>query len=139
MIAFEKDLMHILEQTVSSHDVGKEPEAFYHGFMIGMTASLYGRSDYETKSNRESGYGRYDYMIISRNLDKPTILFEFKKVSLPESKLEESKVILNKSAKEALKQIDANAYLAEAKQRGIKNILKIGISFSGKRFGIAYN
>ena len=36
------------------------------------------------------------------------------------------------------KQIDANAYLAEATQRGIKNIIKIGISFSGKRFGIAY-
>lgn len=138
MILFEKDLMHILEQTVSSHDVGKEPEAFYHGFMIGMTASLYGRSDYETKSNRESGYGRCDYMILSHNLDKPTILFEFKKVSLPESKLKESKVILNKSAKEALKQIGTHTYLSEAKQRGIKNILKIGISFSGKRFGIAY-
>lgn len=138
MIAFERDLTHILEQTVSSHDVGKEPEAFYHGFMIGMTASLYGRSHYETKSNRESGYGRYDYMILSRNLDKPTILFEFKKVSLPESKLEESRGILNKSAKEALNQIDTHAYLAEVKQRGIKNILKIGIAFSGKRFGIAY-
>ena len=138
MIAFERDLTHILEQTVSSHDVGKEPESFYHGFMIGMTASLYGRSDYETKSNRESGYGRYDYLILSRNLDKPTILFEFKKVSLTEGKLIDAKTILNKSAQEALTQINTQAYLAEVKQRGIKNILKIGISFSGKRFGIAH-
>lgn len=138
MVAFERDLTHILEQTVSSHDVGKEPESFYHGFMIGMTASLYGRSDYETKSNRESGYGRYDYLILSRNLDKPTILFEFKKVSLPEGKLLDAKTILNKSAQEALTQINTKAYLAEVKQRGIKNILKIGISFSGKRFGLAY-
>jgi PD-(D/E)XK nuclease superfamily len=138
MTAFEMDLTSILEQTVSSHDMSKEPENFYHGLMIGLTASLYARNDYETKSNRESGYGRYDYMILSRNLDKPTILFEFKKVSLPENKLKESKVILDKSAQEALKQIDTRAYLAEVKQRGIKNILKIGISFSGKRFGIAY-
>ena len=138
MIEFERDLTHILEQTVSSHDVGREPESFYHGFMIGMTASLYGRPDYETKSNRESGYGRYDYLILSTNLDKPTILFEFKKVNLPEGKLNEAKTILNKSAIEALTQINTQAYLAEVKQRGIKNILKIGIAFNGKRFGIAY-
>ena len=138
MKAFERDLTHIMEQTISSHDVGKEPESFYHGLMIGLTASLYGRNDYETKSNRESGYGRYDYMILSHDLNKPTILFEFKKVSLPDNKLKEWRVILDKSAQEALKQIDTHAYLAEIKQRGIENILKIGISFSGKRFCIAY-
>lgn len=138
MAAFERDLTHILEQTISSHDAGKEPESFYHGFMIGMTASLYGRRDYETKSNRESGYGCYDYMILSRNVDKLTILFEFKKVSLPEGKLSSASTILNKSAQEALTQINTKAYLAEVKQRGIKNILKIGIAFSGKRFGLAY-
>ena len=103
-----------------------------------MTASLYGRNNYETKSNRESGYGRYDYMILSRNPAKPSILFEFKKVILSENKLLESKTILNKSAQEALIQINTHAYAAEIKQRGIKNILKIGIAFSGKRFGIAY-
>jgi len=37
-----------------------------------------------------------------------------------------------------LNQINAHGYLAEIKQRGIKNILKIGISFSGKQFGLAY-
>jgi Predicted AAA-ATPase/PD-(D/E)XK nuclease superfamily len=138
MAAFDRSLKHILEQTISSHDVSKAPESFYHGLMIGLTASLYGRSDYETKSNRESGYGRYDYMILSRDLNKPTILFEFKKIILPESKLEEANVLLNKSAQEALKQIDTRAYLAEVKQRGIKNILKISISFSGKRFSMVY-
>ena len=138
MTAFERDLTHILEQTVSSHDVGRESESFYHGLMIGLTASLYGRDGYETKSNRESGYGRYDYMILAHDIDKLTILFEFKKVSIPEGKIKEAKTILNKSAHNALKQINSQAYLAEAEQRGIKNILKIGISFSGKRLGIAH-
>ena len=106
-----------------------------------MTAGLYGRNGYETKSNRESGYGRYDYMILSRDLNKPTILFEFKKVDLSEDKENKSsdvKTILNKSAIDALHQINIKKYSAELQQRGIKNILKIGIAFSGKRFGMVY-
>jgi hypothetical protein len=138
MVAFERDLAYVLEQTVSVHDVGREPEAFYHGFMIGMTASLYSRPNYETKSNRESGYGRYDYMILSRDVNKPTILFEFKRVDLSENKSSDAKTILHQSAQEALNQINTQSYLSELQQRGIKHILKIGIAFSGKRFGMVY-
>lgn len=78
IVAFEHDLKIILEQTISYHDVGKEAEVFYHGFILGITASLAGRSSYEIRSNRESSYGRYDYIIISHTPEKPTILFEFK-------------------------------------------------------------
>ncbi len=44
--AFETGLQHIFEQTVSVHDVAKQPEAFYHGLIIGLTASLYGHPNY---------------------------------------------------------------------------------------------
>lgn len=47
-------------------------------------------------------------------------------------------MILKKAAEEALTQIETGEYLAEAKQRGIKNILKIGIAFSGKYFSMSY-
>lgn len=134
MTAFESDLKHILEQTVSYHDVGQESEVFYHGFMLGITASLYGRPGYEIRSNRESGYGRYDYMILANNVDKPTIVFEFKIM-----KQSQTVAALKTSAKRALDQIETQAYFAEAQQRNIKNILKIGIAFSGKRFAIAYS
>lgn len=140
MQEFSKGLSQIMEQTVSVHDVAREPEAFYHGLMIGLTASLYGHPNYETRSNRESGNGRYDYLIISRDNKKFTILLELKKLELPASKKssEEITSLLDKAAQAALEQIDHQHYLAEVKQRGIMNILKIGIAFSGKRFGIAY-
>lgn len=140
MQEFSKGLNQIMEQTVSVHDVAREPEAFYHGLMIGLTASLYGHPNYETRSNRESGNGRYDYLIISRDEKKLTLLLELKKTDLPENKRnsDEIKTILENAAQAALEQIEQRSYIAEAKQRGITNILKIGIAFSGKRFGIAY-
>ena len=39
----------------------QEPERFYHGFVLGLIAQLYGR--YNVTSNRESGFGRYDVML----------------------------------------------------------------------------
>lgn len=141
MEEFQKGLRHIMEHIVSVHDVGKkEPESFYHGFMIGLTASLAGDKHYETRSNRESGYGRYDYLILARDPNKLSILLEFKQISLPTSKKEgeEHQNILDKAAEEALLQIDQQAYFTEFKQRNLTNILKIGLAFSGKRFRIAY-
>ena len=54
--------------TFSSFDAGKhpsgktQPERFYHGFVLGLLVDL--KERYEVKSNRESGYGRYDVMLI---------------------------------------------------------------------------
>ena len=82
--AFEADFRHLVEDTFSVHDTAKDPEAFYHGFMVGATASLYHNKNYEIKSNRESGYGRYDYLIFSHDITKPTILMEIKRVKRTE-------------------------------------------------------
>ena len=84
LTAFEADFRHLVEETFSVHDTSKDPEVFYHGFMVGATASLYHNKNYEIKSNRESGYGRYDYMIFSHDLSKPTILIEIKRVKATE-------------------------------------------------------
>ena len=54
--------------TFSYFDTGKrpseisEPEKFYHGFVLGLIVEL--SDKYEVKSNRESGFGRYDVMIV---------------------------------------------------------------------------
>lgn len=140
MDAFEAGLSHILERTISVHDTALSPEMFYHGLMIGLTASLYGDPNYDVQSNRESGYGRYDFMIFSHNPEKLTLLFEFKKTDVPKNKQnrEISFSILKKAAEAALIQIDQQAYFVEAKKRGAKRLLKIGIAFSGKQFGLAY-
>ena len=141
MEEFQKGLRHIMEHIVSVHDVGKkEPESFYHGLMIGLTASLAGDKKYETRSNRESGYGRYDYLILARDPHKLSILLEFKQITSPTGKKETADIqaVLDKAAQEALQQIDTQVYFAELKQRGLTNILKIGLAFSGKRFGMAH-
>jgi len=139
MLEFENRLKQMLEQIISVHDLSFAPESFYHGLMLGLTASVCGRKGYELKSNRESGYGRYDYLILSHLKNKPTILFEFKKINISKKKsTKEIKNLLEKSAKEALEQIDSLSYLAEAQSQGATNILKIGLAFSGKRFALVH-
>jgi len=129
---FEKGLQQLMDHTVSVHDVAREPEAFYQGLMIGLTASLANHKDYELKSNRESGQGRYDYLILARDPEKLSILLEFKKVSSA------TEGALQKAAQGALEQIEDREYVAELQQRGLSKVLKIGIAFSGKRFALAY-
>ena len=80
---------------------------------------------YEIISNNESGYGRYDLAMIPIKSNEKAYLMEFKI-----SKTEKSMTL---KAEEALKQIDEKKYDMRLKARGIKNILKIGIAFYGKK------
>ncbi|MBS0186399.1 MAG: AAA family ATPase, partial [Proteobacteria bacterium] len=74
MEKFSAGLKELIDHTVSVHDTGRSPEAFYHGLMIGLTASLHASPLYEIRSNRESGSGRYDYAIIAREPQTLSIL-----------------------------------------------------------------
>jgi len=131
--AFERGLRQIMEEIVSSHDMSRDPEVFYHGLMIGLTASLYQDKNYEIQSNRESGYGRYDYLILSRDPSKPTILLEFKRVETMKD-IELLTARLEQAAHEALEQIRTGRYFAMAEKGDRKNIIKLGLAFCGKRF-----
>lgn len=135
MEAFTQDFQQIVEDTFSVHDTARDPEAFYHGFMVGVTANLYYHPNYEIKSNRESGYGRYDYMIYSHDASKPTILLEIKRVRRPDT--QDPALIdklLTEAATQAMAQIHQQKYLTEARQRGRTNLLAIALAFCGKRF-----
>jgi hypothetical protein len=137
LLAFESDFWNLVEDTFSVHDTSKDPEAFYHGFMVGATASLYHNKNYEIKSNRESGYGRYDYLIFSHDMTKPTIIIEIKRVKRTEKISDDAlDKMLTQAAQQALAQIKQQNYLSEAHQRGRTNILKIGLAFCGKHFQI---
>jgi len=138
---FREQLKELMEETISHHDVTKKSEAFYHGLMIGLTASFGAdKKNYEFKSNRESGYGRYDYLIMPVDPNHFTILLEFKKVVkddfTEETEFKDVSVQLEKAALDAITQIHTQGYLAEVKQRGRKNIILIGLSFLGKHFCI---
>lgn len=123
---FEKIFTSLLLKTTSFHD---SPESFYHGFMLGITTLLI--DSYIIKSNRESGYGRFDLSIVPREKDKPAVIMEFKKA--------DSKKDLDEKAREALLQIEEKQYETDIYDLGINKIYKYGISFIGKEFSISRN
>jgi hypothetical protein len=116
-----------MQQIVSVHDVAKQPEAFYHGLMLGLTASL-DPKQYELKSNKESDQGRYDIVIIPKDTTQRAIILELKSAK--------SRWRLERAAEAALVQIKLQNYASEITQRGIHNITNIGIAFKGKEFRV---
>lgn len=106
------------------------PERFYHGFVLGLIADQ--TDQYEICSNRESGFGRYDVMMIPRkpgNRRCPAIIMEFK---VHNSKKEET---LEETVDYALDQIEAMNYDAQLFARGFerKEIRHYGFAFEGKK------
>ena len=125
---YEEKLQEILLTSVSYNDTKKGNEAFYHGLIMGM--GLYLEGDYITKSNIESGLGRYDFSVEPKNKNKRAFIMEFKSTDSVE-KLEEV-------SKEALEQIENKKYDISLKQNGIKEITYIGIAFCGKQIKMSY-
>ena len=119
--------------TFSSFDTGRrpsgktQPERFYYGFVLGLLADL--RERYQIRSNRESGYGRYDVMLMPLNQQDKAIVIEFK-VHEPD---EESS--LQDTVQSALDQIKEKNYDAELLAQGISadRICHYGFAFEGKK------
>ena len=118
--------------TFSSFDVGKhfsqrsQPERFYHGFVLGLLVEV--RDLYEIRSNRESGYGRYDVMLIPKTKKNDGIILEFKVKESEEKTLEET-------VQMALAQIESKKYDAELLELGVskEHIRHYGFAFEGKK------
>ena len=119
--------------TFSSFDTGKkpseksQPERFYHGFVLGLLVEL--RDRYQIRSNRESGYGRYDVMLTPVTEVDDAIVIEFK-VHEPDE--EET---LKDTVRGALEQITEKNYDAELLAQGIPadRIRHYGFAFEGKK------
>ncbi|WP_032882565.1 PD-(D/E)XK nuclease domain-containing protein, partial [Fusobacterium nucleatum] len=120
---YEENLQEVLLTSVSYNDTRRGNEAFYHGLIMGM--GLYLEGEYITKSNIESGLGRYDFVIEPKNKSKRAYIMEFKSTDSVD-KLEEV-------SKEALKQIEDKKYDVSLKQNGVKDITYMSIAFCGKQ------
>ena len=125
---YEERLQEILLTSVSYNDTKKGNEAFYHGLIMGM--GLYLEGEYITKSNIESGLGRYDFVIEPKNKTKRAYIMEFKATDSVEN--------LEEISKEALRQIEDKKYDISLKQNGVKDITYLGIAFCGKQIKISY-
>jgi hypothetical protein len=104
---------------------GPEPERFYHGLVVGLLAGL--GSSYEVRSNRESGFGRCDVMVLPRAAGQPGVVIELKRVETEVGETPE------KALSAALAQIDERDYAAELRERGAAPIHRMAAVFDGKR------
>ena len=123
---FEKNLQKILLNSTSYQDTKNED--FYHGLILGMT--LYLDSQYYVTSNKESGLGRYDVTIEPKNKNNKGYILEFKVTKNEED--------LEKEAKQAIEQIISKKYDVSLKERGIKDIIILGVAFCGKLVKVTY-
>ena len=119
----EKVLCRILGKSISIRDtfVSKDlRENFYHGFLLGLLQSYP-----EVYSNRESGNGFSDIMIVDDDSDTAAIL------ELKYSDKDTLKAMEN-SCREALDQIKRMKYDENPRLRVVDRIRKYGISFNRK-------
>ena len=133
---YDKDAAKIKEalntfmmKTISYYDNLKEN--YYHGLMLGLLAI--GESNYDIRSNRESGLGRYDIQLIPKKSALPGIIIEVKAAD------KDAGVELSKLAQTALKQIEEKKYDTELCAQGINDIIKYGVAFKGKTVEIVTN
>ncbi len=119
--------------TFSSFDSGNkpseqtEPERFYHGFVLGMVVNM--ADTYIVRSNRESGYGRYDVMLEPVDKSGKAFIFEFKVLDP-----DEDEETLEDTLAAAHRQIAEKKYETELVSRGFapEKIRKYGFAFRGR-------
>jgi hypothetical protein len=101
------------------------PEQVYHVFVVSLLLGLQPR--YSVRSNRESGSGRYDVMILPRTPGQPGVVLELK------VRNRRKRETVKGAMKAALRQIRERDYAAELRACGASPIHEIGIVFDGKQ------
>lgn len=123
---FGKLLQDMVLAMLSYHDMaGDKPERVYHAFVLGLLTNMTNR--YQIRSNRESGYGRYDVLMIPHQPNEPGFIFEFKKIDKPDEKN------AKEAMQSALEQIQNQQYALELQEHGVKKIWGIGVVVEGKQ------
>lgn len=134
MEQFELILSSYILESSSYFDFNRHAqEQIFHVFILGLIVGL--KERYMIHSNKESGYGRYDVMLmpLSDYADKfDGIIMEFKV-----AKSSKESVMIER-AKAAIEQIKAKKYMDQFKANNTKRVLAIGISFCGKNVKVCH-
>lgn len=121
-----KSLEDVVINAISFYDISRKYENPYQALLGGF---LYALDDYYIMDpNMESGYGRADIILIPRNKSWAGYILELKRSNTND---------IEKEAERAFNQIEDKKYEALLKKNGVKDIVKIGIVFDGKK-AIAY-
>jgi len=134
IIKFETGFKQIIGDTFSYYDTAKNNEYVYHSYILGLLAII--GDDYIIKSNKESGEGRYDIMLIPHDKSSNGVVIEIKQIEKQKDNENNEDFVkrINQTIKIALSQIDKNMYYKELIDNKIEpeNIIKIPIVFAGK-------
>jgi len=135
LVNFEKGFKEIIGDVetwhaTSLHTKG-DAENIYQSYVLGLLAII--GDDYIIKSNRESGEGRYDIMLIPHDKSKVGVVIEIKQIKRNKNETDNKfyERIDNKII-EAINQIKTNKYYKELLDNKVTDILELPIIFAGK-------
>ena len=124
---FAEGLEEEILSSLSYFDTDRD-EKYYKIFLIGIFIIL--SNDYIRLSERETGTGRADLILEPKNKENPAYIFEFK--------VTEDKKELENYAVEGFHQIKEKKYDVELKNRGINEIIYVGLAFYRKEIKMKY-
>ena len=124
---FGEGLQEEILSSLSYFDTDKD-EKYYKVFLIGIFVAL--MNDYIRLSERESGHGRADLILEPKKKENPGYIFEFKVANSEEE--------LESYAEEGFEQIEEKKYAIELINRGVTEIIYIGLAFYKKKLKMKY-
>ena len=124
---FAEGLEEEILSSLSYFDTDRD-EKYYKIFLMGIFIIL--SNDYIRLSERETGTGRADLILEPKNKENPAYIFEFK--------VAEDKKELENYAVEGFYQIKEKKYDVELKNRGINEIIYVGLAFYRKELKMKY-
>ena len=126
-------LAELVENVLSVHETGAgptAPERVYHAFVLGLLAHLEldrGELRYRVRSERESGYGRSDVLVLPVTPGHPGVIIEFKRVFVNRGDSHDEALAA------AMAQIRERDDAAEARAAGAEPVWLYAIAFAGKQ------
>ncbi|MEO1219373.1 MAG: PD-(D/E)XK nuclease domain-containing protein, partial [Bacteroidota bacterium] len=128
---FAKDLQQLLDRSTSFHQTGPgHSEAFYNGFMLGLLSDA--SHDYIIESERESGLGRPDTVLIPKaGHSDQALIIEYKVCKQADQ--------LATLSGKGMVQIVGKEYDVQVKVHShVKRLLQVCIAFCGKKVAVQY-
>jgi hypothetical protein len=120
---FAEMLSEIIKQVMSFNDFGpRTSERVYQAFLAGLLVAV--QATHSVRSNRESGFGRYDVALIPKKLGQSGVVMELK--------VPRSKESVEQALDSAARQIVDRDYATELRALGATPIHGFAVVFDGK-------